>query len=151
VEKAEIQNLMNQNNGMTMSRIAFLAIITLALAACSRHRADGDWDDIIKLSSKSFEFNSKGDSVIVKTGGSWWWVTDISVGNSWYYGFSDINLESDNYIIRHDCLVVEKRDKNTLFIRATANTDSLDRVITVGLEAGDYFDRIVVTQKAADN
>ena len=59
-----------------------------------------------------------------------------------------VDLQADNYIIKQDCFVVERRDKNTLFIKAEANPNNVKRIISVGLEAGDYFDRVTVTQKA---
>lgn len=33
-------------------------------------------------------------------------------------------------------------------VKAAGNTSDSPRVISVGLEAGDYFDRVVVTQAA---
>jgi hypothetical protein len=85
--------------------------------------------------------------VTIKTGGSGWWVSDVSVNSDWFYGFKDINLEADSYTIQQDCFVVERRDKNTLFIKVDENPLNVQRIITVGLEAGDYFDRVTITQK----
>ena len=34
------------------------------------------------------------------------------------------------------------------FIKVEANPNNVKRIITVGLEAGDYFDRVTVTQKS---
>jgi hypothetical protein len=108
---------------------------------------DGKWDDNIKLSVKKVEFSADGDSAIIKTKGTWWWVTDISVNKEYFYGFG-INPDSENYSIKDYCFVVERRDAHTLFIKVDANPRDSVRVITVGLEAGDYFDRVTVTQKA---
>lgn len=50
-------------------------------------------------------------------------------------GFMDlknVNLEADSYIIQQDCFVVERRDKNTLYIKVDANPLSVQRIITVG-------------------
>jgi hypothetical protein len=130
--------------------LILLIIIALTLYTCSKinHRKDGDWDDNIHLSDKTVVFKATSDSVIIKTEGSWWWVCNISVDNKYYYGFEGIDLQADNYIIKQDCFVVERRDKNTLFIKAEANPNNAKRVIIVGLEAGDYFDRVTVTQNA---
>jgi hypothetical protein len=128
--------------------LLMLVVIALAISSCSDTRKDGDWDDVIKLSSKSVELSALADSVTIKTGGSWWWVTNVSVDGKYYNGFAGVDLLSDSYSIRQDCFVVERRDKNTLFIKVEANPNSVKRTITVGLEAGDYFDGVVVTQKA---
>jgi uncharacterized protein YodC (DUF2158 family) len=128
-----------------------LAIIfAITLFSCSKinQRKEGDWDDNIHLSTKTVEFNATSDSVTIKTGGNWWWISDVSVDSKWYYGFTGVDLQSDSYTIKQNCFDVERRDKNTLFIKVDANPNNVKRIITVGLEAGDYFDRVTVTQKS---
>jgi hypothetical protein len=115
--------------------------------SCSEKKV-GNWDDNIKLSTKAIEFSASGDSVTIKTEGSWWWITDITVDSIYFYGFKGVDLQSDNYSIKQDCFDVERRDKNTLFIKVDANPLNVKRIITVGLEAGDYFDKITITQKS---
>ena len=129
--------------------VNLVIIFAITLISCSKinQRKDGDWDDNIHLSTKTAEFSASGDSITIKTGGSGWWISDVSVDNTWYYRFTDIDLQADSYTIKQDCFVVERRDKNTLFIKVTANPNIVKRIITVGLEAGDYFDRVTITQK----
>lgn len=132
---------MKQILSITLMIVSFITIYS-----CSEKEL-GDWDDNIKLSTKAVEFSSLSDSVTIKTGGSKWWVSDVSVNSDWFYGFKDINLEADSYTIQQDCFVVERRDKNTLFIKVDENPLKVQRVITVGLQAGNYFDRVTITQK----
>jgi hypothetical protein len=122
-----------------------LIIAVIALNSCIKPK--GIWDDNIHLSTRSVKFSSAGDSSIIKTKGTTWWVSDVSVDSTWFYNFPGINPESDNYKIKQDCFTVERRDKNTLFIKVDPNPLSVKRIITVGLEAGDYFDRVTVTQE----
>jgi hypothetical protein len=130
-------------------RLNLLLICVIALYSCSERRAmDGDWDDCIKLSVKTVEFSPLADSVTVTTGGSWWWITDVAVNGNDFYGFTDVDLTADSYVIKQDCFIVERRDKNTLVIKVEANPLNEQRVISVGLEAGDYFDRVIITQRA---
>ncbi len=134
-----------------MKRILhFNLLIVLVITFCSCadviHK-DGDWDDNIKLSVRAVEFSALSDSVTITTGGSSWWINDVSVNNDWFYDFKGISFEADRYVIKQDCFIVEHRDKNTLFIKVEANPLNVQRVITVGLEAGDYFDRVRITQK----
>jgi hypothetical protein len=126
-----------------MKQVLFSSSIVLLimLASC------GGWADNIKLSIKNVEFRAEGDSVIVTTKGDWWWVTGISVDDTNYYNFEGIDVLSNNYRIAKDCFVVERQDKNTLFIKLDANPLSTDRIVRVELEAGDYFDRVTITQK----
>jgi hypothetical protein len=124
-----------------------LILIALIISSCTEDKKIGIWDDLIKLSIKPAEFSPLGDSKTIETGGDWWWVSDISVDDKWYYGFTGIDLESDYYRIEEDCYVVERRDKNTLFIQVDANPKNSNRIITVGLHAGDYGDRVTIAQK----
>jgi hypothetical protein len=126
---------------LTLFFISFIALF-------SCERKEGDWDDNIKLSIKAVEFSAFGDSVTVTTGGSWWWISNVSVDGDYFYDFRDIDLEADSYLIEHDCFVVERRDKHTLFIKVEENPLNVQRIIRVELEAGDYFDRVIITQKS---
>lgn len=129
--------------------ICLLIIFSGILFSCSdTKRKDGDWDDNIKLSSKSVEFNASADSVIITTEGTGWWISNVSVNNTYYQLSPDIKVESKHYSFKKDCFVVERRDKNTLFIRLDANQLPVKRIFSVELEAGDYFDRILIIQKA---
>lgn len=110
----------------------------------------GKWDDNIKLSVRDVEFKAKGDSVTVSTQGDWWWLTDITIGDSTYYGEVLDNAEKDQYTYTKEDITIEKRNKHTLFIKAGENLKQSVRKITIGLEAGDYFDRITIRQKARD-
>jgi hypothetical protein len=126
-----------------------LLIILAAMFFSCADRLDpiGKWSDVIKLSTKSVEFDAHADSVTITTEGDWWWVTDVSVDDTVYYDFRDVNLEADNFSIQRDCFVVERRDKTKLFIKVDENPANVQRLITVGLEAGDYFDKVTVNQK----
>jgi hypothetical protein len=134
--------------GIMRQLLHFILLFIFSITLFSCERKDGDWDDNIKLSTKSVEFNAMGDSVVVTTKGSWWWVANVSVDSVYYYGFMEIDLQSDSYIIERDCFVVERRDKNTLFIKVDENPLTIQRIITVAFEAGDYFDYVTITQKA---
>lgn len=126
-----------------------LIIFVNIFSSCSKdnNKKKGNWDDNIKLSTKAVEFSALSDSVVIKTGGSWWWITDVAVDSNYFYGFTDVDLTADSYSIKQDCFIVERRDKNTLFIKVEANPLEVKRMITVGLQAGDYFDRVSITQK----
>lgn len=84
--------------------------------------------------------------MIITTGGDWWWIDAVTVNNKSYkfYNSEDIDLESDNYVIKQDCFVIERRDKNTLFIKLEENPSGVERVTSVTLQAGNYFDRVTI-------
>ena len=125
----------------------FCLLIILIVALYSCEIPIGLWDDNIHLATKTAVFSASGDSITIKTGGDGWWISDISVDDKWYFNFTEVNVQVDRYTIKRDCFEVEHRDKNTLFIKVTANPNNVKRIVTVGLEAGDYFDRVTITQK----
>jgi hypothetical protein len=127
--------------------ILLVSNIIFIISSCTHNRKDGDWDDNIKLSVRTDEFTATPDSIIITTKGSWWWISDITVNDNHFYGFG-INPDSESYIIKKDCFLVERRDEHTLFIRLDENPLNVRRIVTIGLEAGDYFDRVTITQKA---
>lgn len=133
-----------------MNKAVILLISIFFIISCSSEKEDpiGLWDDNIKLSTKSVEFGVKADSVIITTEGDWWWIVSISLNDSTYcYNNNEnINLESDSYTIIEDNFVVERREKNTLFVKLDDNVTGDERVLIIGLEAGDYFDSVRINQ-----
>ena len=128
------------------SLICCLVVIVVAFSSCSDDESDGAWDDNIQLSVKSVSFTSAADSVIITTKGDWWWVTDVTVGEDVFYMPDGVDVESTDYAIRQNSFVVERRGKNALFVKVDALVSSQPRLITIGLEAADYFDRISISQ-----
>ena len=87
-----------------------------------------------------------GDSLSIKTGGNWWWITDVSIDN--HTVWQSISRQSDTayYLVDLDSVKVERRDQNTLFVRANKNNLKASRQIRINLQAGDYFDYVTITQ-----
>lgn len=121
------------------------------LTSCSdKEDPIGKWDDNIKLSTKNVDFAAKTDSVTIKTEGDWWWIDAITFEDSTYsyYGREDINLESDSYFIIEEQFLVERRDKNTLFVKINENNTGEERIMNITFEAGNYFDYVNIKQAA---
>jgi hypothetical protein len=127
-----------------MKKVSFFSrlilFITLIILSC------GCWRDNIKLSTNSAEFSANGDSIVVTTKGGDWWLSGITVDDKHFYNFDGIDVLADSYTVKEDCFVFERRDKYTLFIKLEPNTLSTKRVVIIELEAGDYFDRVTITQ-----
>jgi|SRR6056297_102324 len=134
-----------------MKKTLTLIISLFFLLSCAdKQDPEGLWDDIIQLSTKSARLKATTDSVTITTGGDWWWINGIEFNDSTYiyYNQDDIDLESDNYSIQENCFLVERRDKNTLFVKLDENTTGNERSMIISLEAGDYFDNVLIYQAA---
>jgi hypothetical protein len=128
-----------------MKLIILVCVLVIVFYSCAK----GPGEDPIHLSKRTVEFKASGDSVTISIGGSSWWIDDISVDDKWYFDFTNIDqIYTESYSIQQDCFDVERRDKNTLFIKITANNNSVRRIITVGLSAGDYHERVTITQNS---
>lgn len=132
-----------------MKKIMILIASIFILTSCSdKEDPIGIWDDNIKLSTKNVDFDAKTDSVTITTEGDWWWIDAITFEDSTYsyYGREDINLESDSYSIIEEQFLVERRDKNTLFVKINENNTGEERIMNITFEAGNYFDYVNIKQ-----
>lgn len=132
-----------------MKKIIISVMGVFFLSSCSdKEEIIGKWDDNIKLSTKNVELISKTDSVTITTEGDWWWIDAIAFEDSTYgyYGREDINLESDSYSIIEEQFLVERRDKNTLFVKINENNTGEERIMNITFEAGNYFDYVNIKQ-----
>jgi len=135
---------------MHKNRLAFFFTIGLLcfFFSCETEEPDGRWGDIIKLSAKKVDFKATSDSVVITTKGNWWWIDDITLNNQSTGKNCLTASDSTYFLIQDSCFVVERRDKNTLFIKMDENPGRIKRILEVYLEAGDYFDHIQITQSA---
>lgn len=133
-----------------MKNHLFLSITALVLffVSCSETEYINKWDDNIHLSQKTATFNAVGDSITITTGGSGWWITEIAIDEVIYTVMTEIDIQSESYSVTKNGITAQRRNKNTLFIKADANTLTTNRIISVGLEDGNYFDGVRITQKA---
>ncbi|GAF02287.1 hypothetical protein [Saccharicrinis fermentans] len=139
------QRLLSLNMKNLMIVIASIFILN----SCSdKDQLIGKWDDVIKLSTKHVDLEAKTDSATITTKGDGWWIDAITFEDSIYsyYGREDINLESHSFRIIEKHFLVEKRDKNTLFVKINENNTEDDRVMNITFEAGDYFDYVNIQQ-----
>ena len=131
-----------------MNKFILLLLGIVLISSCNKEEPIGKWEDNIKLSTKNVELGVNLDSVIITTEGDWWWIDGIYLADSTYsyYNNENINLESDSYTITENNFVVERRDKHTLFIKLDKNVTGKERVMKIGLQAGDYFDSVTIKQ-----
>ena len=127
-------------------RLAPVFVFIVSLCSCADTHSML-WGDNIQLSAKTAVLSANSDSVTFTTGGESWWLTSVSVDNVYFRLPQDVNPDAASYTFKQDCFVVERRNKQVLFIKVEKNLTKSARSIVVMLQAGDYFDSVVVTQK----
>ena len=129
--------------------VGIISILFLSLLSCKSNEPDepiGKWDDNIKLSTKEVNFIAESDSVIITTEGTSWWIYGIGLNDDWSYDISGIDTTQDNFLIEESEFTIERRNTNEIRISMTENQSDTERTLTIGLQAGNYFDRIRITQ-----
>ncbi len=127
----------------------FGLIFTLCLVflnGCNTTEPDGKWDDNIHLSSKSMNIPAETTSVLITTQGTSWWLHGIGLDDDWSFDFSDVDTLEEDFLIEEDEFTIERRNATEIHITMRANTTNQDRELTIGLQAGNYFDAITITQ-----
>lgn len=133
-----------------MKKLVVIFLSFVLLSSCGKSDVVGDWDDNIKLSANTAEFGAKADSVLISTEGDSWMIATVYFNDTAYSGYyrDDIDFESYPYSIVGDNFVVERRDKNTLFVKLDENETGEERTMGIVLNDWNYFDQVVIKQSA---
>lgn len=126
-----------------------LLIVAASVSSCIERQSIGEWNDSIKLSTRTADLSAANDSIVITTKGTWWWVNDISVNGN-YLVFNPVETEQESFTINGDWFSIERSDNQKLIVRVSENKSNQHRNIKITLEAGDYFDSIDVNQLAND-
>lgn len=105
----------------------------------------GPSGDEIKLSKKEASFTAEANTITITTEYKNWWVNGFAVDKV-RVEKGTVNLLAENFIFKNDAFEVEKKNGNTLIITMNKNTSGKDRLLNIGLQAGNYFDNINITQ-----
>lgn len=115
------------------------------LFSCSDSE-DGDWDDNIELSQKEVQFTASENSIVITTKQDGWWINDVSLNAT--TGFVETENSKGEFLMDEDEFLIERRNSKELYIEMSPNTTGSERKLTIGLQNGNYFDGITVTQSA---
>ena len=125
--------------------VALLLFVSVTLS-CDSDQIDGKWDDNIKLSQKELTFSADSGSQIVTTRGKSWWIHGIGLNDNWDYDLDDVDTTQENFTIEEPEFVVDRIDATEIRISMSENLSGQQRVLIIGLQAGNYFDSIEVVQ-----
>jgi hypothetical protein len=124
-------------------------IFSVLFVACSSDEIKdppiGRIEDDIKLSKKEASFTAEANTVTITTEYKGWWVNGFALDKV-RIDKGTVNLSSENFIFKNDVFEVEKKNGNTLIITMSKNTTGADRILNIGLQSGNYFDNINITQ-----
>ena len=101
---------------------------------------DGDWDDVIGLSTRDVSFGKEGGTVEVTFQGHCW-LNEVKINNERY----SMDLGVTSYT--QDWLSVNMVEKS-IFIEVSPNETGVERTFSIGLQAGNYFAMIEGVQTA---
>lgn len=122
-------------------------------------RYPGDWDDIIKLSAKELVFDATGGEQTVTTESEGWWMIGYYIGPL-FYNFYYIDkyeglftVEDGDGTLPNPVRVSSEwfdisREARSITVKLAPN-EGPAREMQLGLEAGNYYDRLTIRQKGA--
>ena len=128
-----------------------LALIGLFMNSCTKSENEenpiiGKWDDNIKLSQKTATLNSNENSITITTESTFWWLGEISLDNK-NIDLTNTERVSKNFVItKSDFQIERKEDGKKIIITLNQNNTNSERILTVILQNGDYFDSVKITQ-----
>jgi len=120
-------------------------ILTTILFSCSSEK-EGDWDDNIELTQKEFQFSSSENSVVIKTNKEGWWINNVSLNGEMDY--EETENSDGGFLINEDDFIVEKISSKEIYVEMKSNSTNSKRILKIGIQNGNYFDGISITQSA---
>ena len=127
-----------------MKNILTLTVFFIAILSCSDSK-DGYWDDNIKLSQKEVQFSSEQNISEISTEGTGWWIGEISMDGA-LLDLNGVDTTKENFTIEETEFSIERKNATEIHIKMKQNQTELERVLSIGLQAGNYFDGIKITQ-----
>ena len=127
-----------------MKKIITFTVLFLIVLSCSDSK-DGDWDDNIKLSQKEVQLSSGQNNVEISTEGTGWWIGEVSMDGE-LFDLNGIDTTKENFTIEETEFSIERKNSTEIYISMQQNRTESARVLIIGLQAGNYFDGIKITQ-----
>lgn len=109
----------------------------------------GWWDDQIGLSAKEIVFDAKGGTKTIRTtkGNGWWFLgVRFSAEYTDYEPFDDRRDLSDEFEGTSRWITVSRSTEPEFTVTVEPNKTGVDRQAQIDFGAGDYFDKLIITQ-----
>lgn len=120
-------------------------ILALSFISCFDEK-EGNWNDNIKLSKKEVIVSKDKNSIKITTEGKWWWIYEMKL-NGESIDFDNEITSLKDFVIEKDIFRIERKNAQEIDIDINENKTNKKRVLEIGIQAGNYFDRIKLTQE----
>lgn len=120
-------------------------ILALSFISCFDEK-EGNWNDNIKLSKKEVIVSKDKNSIKITTEGKWWWIYEMKLNGESIHFDNEITSLKD-FVIEKDIFRIERKNAQEIDIDINENKTNKKRVLEIGIQAGNYFDRIKLTQE----
>ncbi|MGM9479240.1 hypothetical protein ACS5PU_22655 [Pedobacter sp. GSP4] len=125
--------------------IFYLLLAVLLVISCKKDPEIGKWSDNIKLSQKTASFNSSNTSLVITSETTGWWLNGITY-NQKSIDLTNVEKTAQNFVVTAPDFQVERKGGNKIVITMNQNTTNADRLLSVSLQHGNYFDGIEIRQ-----
>lgn len=88
---------------------------------------------------------------MITTEGEWWWVDQIALNGELQSSLEGVETTESDFIIEEEEFKIERRNSTEILIEMTQNHTASERILVIGLQAGNYFDGIKIVQAANKN
>lgn len=127
-----------------LAKTAIFVMLSLLMFSCSEN--EGAWKDNIQLSQKEAVFSANSDSLTIMANGTDdWWISDVSLDDD-FIDIDSINTILDSFDLIHGDFRIHKYNQTELKIIMNTNLTNKQRILIIGLQSGNYFDQIKITQ-----
>ena len=73
-------------------------------------------------------------------------MNEIGLDDDWSYDISGIDTTQVDFLIEENAFTIERKNANEIHISLIENQSDVERTLTIGLQAGNYFDGIKIIQ-----
>jgi hypothetical protein len=73
-------------------------------------------------------------------------MNEIGLDDDWSYDISGIDTTQVDFLIEENAFTIERKNANEIHISLIENQSDVERTLTLGLQAGNYFDGIKIIQ-----
>ena len=123
-------------------KICVVASFLFVSHSCIKEEIDGDCTGNINPQNRNVTFSSEEDSTIVTTKRDFWWIDGVNNENEYLYSISE-NRDT----VVGEWFIITKTSNNSLKIKVSKNISTEKRHLQIGLQAGNCFDHVAVTQE----